>query len=348
MTRPLSPCTRRSFLKKACAAGATLGAAGALGALFPPLVLAGTVRGRVEQQSRLLMGTVVILTALSPDSALAEEAFSLAFAEIERLTAIFDRHSPDSAISLLNTEGRLRNAPPELTAVLDSALALGRATGQTFNPAIAPVVDLLEAAKQTGSKLPAYSSGDMRDALALAAPGGIYLKRDTIRLGREGMRLTLDGIAKGHIADAASRVLTSQGLVNHMVNAGGDLRTSGGPTPDLEPGKPWTIGIQHPGKAAALLAAVPVSGGIATSGSYSNHYDRSHARHHLISPNTGKSADITSITVRALSAEQADGLATALSLLPPSEALRHAESLRSVSCFIVDRHGRCFASTGWG
>ncbi|MDR2573974.1 MAG: FAD:protein FMN transferase [Desulfovibrio sp.] len=348
MKFPLSPCTRRVFLEKSCAAmaglGASLAAGGALGGLFPLPALAATGPGRIAQQSRLLMGTIVTLTALSPDSALAGEAFALAFAEIERLSAIFDRHNPASAISCLNANASLTPAPPELAAVLGSALVLGKATGQTFNPAIAPVVDLLEAAKRARVGLPAHSDADMQEALALAAPGGIRIERRAIRLERQGMRLTLDGIAKGHIADAASGVLAASGLVNHMVNAGGDIRASGGPAS----GKPWTIGIQHPGTAAALLAAVPVSGGIATSGSYVNHYERTHARHHLISQRTGKSADITSMTVRAPLAGQADGLATALSLMPPMEALRHVENLQSVSCFIVDRQGRCFASAGWG
>ncbi len=290
------------------------------------------------------MGTVVSLSASACDAARAELAFADAFAQMERLIAIFSRHTAASALSELNARGVLHQAPVELSVVLDAARRIGRATAYAFNPAIMPVLELLEAKKKTEA-YPHPADREFAEALALANPEGIILEKDAIRLGRTGMRLTLDGIAKGFIADEAARAIRARGVENYMVNAGGDIRVAG-----LAADKrPWDIGIQHPAKRGALLAKVSMTGGgIATSGYYEQAYNGFGSRHPIISHLTGKSGDVASVTVRAGSAMQADALATALALMPPAEALIVARGYSGVSCLILDRQGRLYKSDGWG
>lgn len=338
--------SRRRFLRQACTAGAVLAAASALSSLAPLTAFAssgGRKNGReaTEQQTRLLMGTFVTLTAVTADTAAARGAFAAAFAEVERLVGIFDRRAGHSALSQLNRHGSLSGAPEELFLVLSEADRVAAATGEAFNPAIAPVVDLLATANAQGA-LPTFTDAGVRDALALSAPARIVTSGAGLRLPRTGMRLTLDGIAKGFIADAASRALRRAGLVNHMVNAGGDIAVSG----HSGAGKPWNIGVRYPGNAGALLGtAVIGSGGIATSGPYEQNYTRSGSRNHLISHLTGKSAEALSVTVRSSSAMRADALATALALVPPAEALRLVQG--SDACLIVDNGGRRYSSAHW-
>lgn len=330
-----TPFSRRDFLKSACLAGAAFAAAG----LMPPTAFAAS--GRTGQQTRLLMGTMVTLTAVAPDSARAEDAFASAFTEIERQIAIFDRRNGASALGALNAGGRLADAPAELLTVLGAAARIGAVTEHSFNPAVAPLVALLASAGN-GAR-PRYAGSDLQEALALSAPGGVRLAGRTVRLERSGMALTLDGIAKGFIADVASDALARQGLSDHVVNAGGDIRVRG----NTAAGRPWTIGIQHPDSKNRIIASVAVSGGgIATSGSYENSYNAGRTRHHLVSHLTGKSPDISSVTVRAGTAMEADALATALALLPPAQALRFAQDA-GASALIVDRQGRPFMSRGW-
>lgn len=337
--------SRRDFLRISGMFGAGLGLLGLSGGFCPPAVFAAP-RGSLDtqQQSRLLMGTLVTITAAGAEQGRAEEAFALAFAEMERLIVVFDRHSPSSALSVLNAEGSLSSAPPELSRVLAASARLGAATDYAFNPAITPVVDLFAQSRASG-RLPHFDDHELAEALALAGPGEIRFEGRAIRLGRSGMRLTLDGIAKGFIADAASDVLARQGIVNHMVNAGGDIRVMG----NAADKRPWKIGIQHPDKAGELLATAPVNaGGIATSGNYEQAYNRSRSSNHLISHLTGKSSEIASVTVKAPSAMQADSLATALALMPPARALAYVEKYTTGSCLIVDRFGRCYVSRSWG
>mgnify|MGYP002236425829 CR=1 FL=1 len=92
------------------------------------------------------------------------------------------------------------------------------------------------------------------------------------------MGITLDGIAKGYIADRVSAVLTSAGVKNHLVNAGGDIMASG----HKSPGVPWRVAVQST-TGPAYAGELSLSGkAIATSGSYEIYYDASRRHHHLI------------------------------------------------------------------
>ena len=354
MKRQDSILSRRHFLKSVCFASGAL----ALGGLVPLSVFAGqggnevSTKGRhAVRQTRLLMGTLVTLTVVVPDPGGADEALAKAFAEMGRLIAIFDRRSAASALNVLNVEGALADAPPELLEVLRASERLGRDTDFAFNPAVAPVLELFEAARSRAggiaSSRPVHIDDKaLAEALALAKPEAVRLTdRGLIRLERAGMRLTLDGIAKGYIADAASRVLAAEGVADHMVDAGGDIRAAG-----FAPGgRPWTVGIQDPDHPSRIVAdTAAVNCGIATSGSYENYFDRSHNQHHLISPFTGKSADLAGVTVKAATAMQADSLATALALLPPAQAVRYVETRTSAACLIIGRQGQRYASANWG
>jgi FAD:protein FMN transferase len=72
------------------------------------------------------------------------------------------------------------------------------------------------------------------------------------------------GLVKGWAAACALDVLVKTGVAAAMVNAGGDIATSGEPTP----GQPWRIGITDPGDRSRLLCVVASPGAVATSGTY--------------------------------------------------------------------------------
>lgn len=343
MTTPSNTLSRRAFLHGACALGAGLGLAGTTAGLLPLNAVASSGL-RTEQQTRLLMGTMVTLTAASPDPARAEAAFQAAFAEMKRLTTVFDRHDSASAISALNSAGSLSGAPLELLGVVNEGLRLGRSTDSAFNPAVTPVLDLYENPSAIGGAS-GFDKGALAEALALADPSAVRVDKKGIRLERGGMRLTLDGIAKGFVADAASRVLSDHGLPDHMVNAGGDIRVSG----LAADRRPWRIGIQHPEKRGALLASLPMKqGGIATSGNYEHAFNRSRSSNHLINHHTGRCSEAASVTVKAENAMRADALATALAVMPPTLAVAYVEKHAPAACFIVDRYGRRYVSASWG
>ena len=86
---------------------------------------------------------------------------------------------------------------------------------------------------------------------------------------------------------------------------------------------------------------------IATSGSYEIYYDASRRHHHLINPASGFSPAVGSVSVVAGTAMEADTLATALSILPPTDALKLVQGLPGRECCILSPDGCIHTSQGW-
>ena len=108
--------SRRRFLSRACMLGA--GSICLAGGGLPFACLEAVAgNGATERQTRLLMGTFVTLAAIG-EPGKVRDAFGLAFAEMERLITVFDRPDPASALSVLNSQGRLQSSPAERYACL--------------------------------------------------------------------------------------------------------------------------------------------------------------------------------------------------------------------------------------
>lgn len=325
---------RRTFLKRF-----TMLAAGA--ALAPVVqavpVFAGSKLVRVQEE-RMLMGTFVGLTVLAGSRMQGEEAIGLTFEEMNRQIQIFNRFDSSTALSVLNDAGQLRGAPSELLQVVNFSDELFRRSGGLFDVTVAPVVNLLAHTHGVVDKK------KLNEALELVDATKVFCQNDHVRLGAPGMAVTLDGVAKGYIADRAADVLRRMG-VGYMVNAGGDIRVHA-PVEN----RPWRIAIQDPDKEGNYPAVIDLrSGAVASSGGYESSFDQSGTSHHLLNPGTGLSPQyVRSVSVKAPTVMQADGLATALSLMHPREALRLTNTLPGHACLLVTTSGVHLASRNWG
>ncbi|AGW13270.1 FAD:protein FMN transferase [Megalodesulfovibrio gigas] len=332
-------CSRRAVLKR-------LGlVAGGL-ALAPTLrVLPALAAPALKQSSetRLQLGTMVEMTALAPSKDQARDAMAHAFAEIDRLAAIFSRFDDDAALAALNAHGRLDHAPDELLTVLDHSRLLTRQSQGAFDMTIAPVVALLE--RTHGEPDPA----DLRAALELVDAARLRQDANSLRLDAAGMAVTLDGIAKGYIADRAADELRRHGVAHFCINAGGDIRVQGSPE-GLSGGRAWRVAIEDPDKGGRYPAVLSLAdGAVATSGGYEIFFDAGKTAHHLVDPATGRSPrQVKSVSVQAPTVMQADGLATALSVMPPRQALALIAMLPQHECLLLTADGAHLSSSGWG
>jgi thiamine biosynthesis lipoprotein len=159
------------------------------------------------------------------------------------------------------------------------------------------------------------------------------------------MGITLDGIAKGYIVDRAAEILSRHGIGNHLINAGGDIRTSGA----AAKGKPWTIAVQDPAKGREYPAVITMtSGAIATSGNYEVFYDNEKMFHHIIDSRTGYSPEqTTSVTVQAPTVMDADALSTSVFVMAPAGGIAFINGRPGCECFVVENSGATHRSTGW-
>jgi thiamine biosynthesis lipoprotein len=291
--------------------------------------------------SRPAMGTLVSVSALvrSPDR--ADHAVALAFEEMDRLIGIFSHYEGHSAASQLNQLGRLDGPPRELVQVAEHAERCHRLTRGGFDITVAPLVELFR--NHPEGTLP--DDADVRAALELVGAEHIEISRRRIGFRRQGMRVTLDGIAKGFIVDEMARVLERKRIRNYLVEAGGDIRARG----SRGHGRPWRVAVRDPEKGPDFPDRMELSrGAVATSGSYEKYYDPDREHHHIFSAETGGSPQQSrSATVIAPTAMAADALATSLFLMAPPAGVRFVDALRGCECLVIDGEGARLRTKGW-
>jgi thiamine biosynthesis lipoprotein len=338
----LRPLDRRSFLK----ISGLLGLGVATASFVPAAAEAVRFNKKMMKVSktRLAMGTFVSMTLLHPSRDQAEEAMDLAFQEIDRLSGLMSRYDPSSAIAFLNQEGKAQDLPPEVVQVVSSALHYYKLSGGSFDITVKPVVDLFQQ-KLAGDKKTWPTEGELRDLLKLVNARKVELQGRSLRLMDSGMGITLDGIAKGFIVDRVSQLLTGQGIENHLINAGGDIRTRG----TKEGDRPWTVAIQDPLKRKQYPDTVQMKDdAIATSGNYEIYFDQEKMFHHIVNPKTGHSPHLsTSVSIMAKTTMEADALSTTVFVMGPGEGTAFINGLPSCQSLVIAKDGTLSKSKGW-
>ena len=293
-------------------------------------------------QSLPAMGTVVALSVLDRSEDRGAEALAAAFAEMDRVIDLLNRFDDSSALGVLNSESRLHDAPNELLLVLHQARALHRRSGGAFDITVAPVIDAFRRHRDGG--LPGLpDEAVLRAANERVDAAGVLVAGQRVRL-RDGVEVTLDGIAKGYIVDRIAALLTGSGVAGYLVNGGGDIRAGG----TRDGTCPWRVGVRDPDSPDEELDVLSLgAGAVATSGSYEIYFDRERTRHHIVSSNGASPSECRSVTVRAPSTMLADALATAAFVAGPRAGARLVESVSQCSCLVVDAQGLQHPSSRW-
>ena len=294
-------------------------------------------------RTELTMGTFVTMTLIHSSKDKAEEAMGRAFKEIDRLMRSMNRFDETTAVAELNSQGFLKDVPPEVVRVVGRALHFHRLSGGAFDISVKPVVDLFKE-KFGGVQKKFPGKIELKRALDLVGSDKIELKGRTIKFKKPGMGITLDGIAKGYIVDKASKILSDYQIKNHLINAGGDIRAAG-----VKDGKPWTVAIQDPRKKKKYPDIIHITAGaVATSGDYEIYFDHERMVHHIIDPKTGLSPHLsTSVSVLADTAMDADALSTSVFVMNPEKGIRFVNSMPACECLVIDKKDNKLKSAGW-
>lgn len=324
---------RRSFLKSCLAAGVV--------SAVPGWAFAAPQGAGQHTQTRLLLGTTVSITVAHHSADFASRAMASAFEEVERLQAVFNRHDASSALGILNSQGVLADAPVELVELVGESINIGKSLNGAFDISVAPLVDFL-----ANSANSSFDKQEFAEARKLVDISAVKLGKSSIHLQKSGMALTLDGIAKGDIADKAAVALIKAGAENFLINAGGDIYASGSKLN----GKKWMVAVESPLKDGAYPAVLPLhNAALATSGSYETAHAGNKRFNHLIQPGSGLSQQaFQSVTVAAPTVKMADALATGLAAMGLRDAMRIIENTNGCAGMFIDNNGRIHTSTRWG
>lgn len=331
---------RRTFLKYS----GMLGVGFAFGGLMPVSESVAFDRKLYKvTRARLSMGTFAAITAMHPSRTEADDAIGKAFEEMDRVSRLLNRYQSASAIGTLNKEGYLSDMPSEVSEVIARALHFHKASSGAFDMTVKPLVDLYKEHFAAHKSPP--SEAEVAKVLELVDASAVRFDGRTIRFAKEGMGITLDGIAKGYIIDCGAETLERHGIKHALINAGGDIRAIGG----KESRTPWKVAIQNPEKEGPYVDTITmVNGAIATSGNYEIYFDEEKLYHHIVDPKTGRSPlQSASVTVMASNVMDADGLSTAVFVLEPVAGKRFIENMPKTECLILNSAEKKIMSSGW-
>ena len=220
-----------------------------------------------------------------------ERLVSMAKQELTRLESIFSLYDDSSALSLLNRKGYLEEPPPELLQMLDLSADLFSQTRGAFDPAVMSPVEQSAFSRRKWSQ--------------------IKWDRESIKLPQD-TEITLNGIAQGYTTDRICQLFSAAGASHTLVNLG-EYRATG---PKID-GNPWIVGLRDPSALWRVNSHVPlINGAIATSS------NATPLGAHILDPETHAPPNhFKSVSVTAPSATLADGLSTALFVLPLEQAI---------------------------
>lgn len=294
---------------------------------------------RVSRTSRAL-GADVTMTALHASCETAERAIGGAFEELERVERIMSLYRPESEISRLNRAGVLDDPHPDFVSVLERAREVSLGSGGAFDVTVQPLWDLYAAANKEG-RLPEDDAIEARRARVDYRKLEITSQR--LRF-KEGMAITLNGIAQGFAADRALAALRAHGIEHALVDTG-ELGALG----HKEGGAPWIAGIRHPRRADALVSAAALEGRcLATSGDYETTFTPDRSYNHIFDPATGRSPqEFSSVTVVAANGTDADALSTAVFVLGVEKGLRLIEAWPGADVLFVLKDESVLTTAGF-
>ena len=155
---------------------------------------------------------------------------------------------------------------------------------------------------------------------------------------KSGIELDFSAVAKGYAVDLIAELLDQQGLKDHFIEIGGEIR-AGGVT---KYGYPWRSGIRDPSKKEVdvhmYLNLSDMS--IATSGNYENyhtHPETGEKYAHTINPKTGypEKNTLLSASVFTSSCGQADALATAFMASGLEKSRQFLDSMPDIAAYLI-------------
>jgi thiamine biosynthesis lipoprotein len=296
----------------------------------------------LDSGSRQIMGTFARVVAVGKNSRQAKNCIDAAFEQLQLVNNLMSIYRPESEISLVNRDAY--HSPVEVSEsvfeVLRRSVEFSKKSNGGFDVTVGPFMDLWRSAEK---QQVTPTEQQLADAKAKVGYEKLILDEanKTVRFAVEGMRLDLGGIAKGYGIDLAVEAMQARGAVGGMVDVGGDIRCFGA-APE---GKPkWTVGLQDPAAAdeyvlggSVLLVLELTDRAVTTSGNYRRFVTIAGKRYsHIVNPATSTSAEeLSSVTVIAKNATDADALATAVTVLGPEKGLALIESLPDTEAILI-------------
>ena len=278
------------------------------------------------------MGTTYNITILG----IVENETKLKISLEEILDSVnisFSTYNNNSEISKINNyDTGLIKLSKNFSYVLKKALYYCDISNGKYDITISPLVKLwgFESFKEV--KVP--QNNLILEQLANVGYKKIHLSNNFLVKQNKKIQIDLNSIAKGFAVDRISEFLYNNGFKNHLVEIGGELKSSR----FGDSKKKWIIGIQNPQNLSVIKKINLSNMSMATSGTYNNFFEIDGVQYsHLINPMTGFPIDHQTVSATVISKEciDSDALATVLMTMMPSEGIDFINNLDNIEAMII-------------
>lgn len=197
--------------------------------------------------------------------------------------------------------------------VFDASKKINKETNGVFDPTIGIMVNAWDFGPE--GKIENLDQTKINTLMESVGLDKLKRKDNTLLKEHKNTYLDFNAIAKGYAVDVVAEYIESQGVINYLVDIGGEIRAKG---ISVEKQKPWRIGVENPnfdGTQTILKAVDFTDAAMATSGTYRKYKidDNGNRYAHIIDPQTGhpSKTNLLSISVIADDCMTADAYATA-------------------------------------
>lgn len=245
--------------------------------------------------ARVLLGLPAAQATPQAQETLNQEIKAV-FSDIERR---FNAYDPQSDLGRLNASPLSQVTVEagfghELGELWEVANEVAVASDGAFDPTIWPFKQLWQNAQKT-QVLP--SAEQLAQAAKTVGYRKILLKSDTQIERPVGTTLDLGGIVKGYGVDRLVKLVQAKGIVNGLVQIGGEIRVFGIPESGV-----WRLGVQDPLDMNKLFGVIAPGGAasVSTSGNYRQPIEiGGTSYYHIFNPQTGQpiSTELLGVTV---------------------------------------------------
>jgi thiamine biosynthesis lipoprotein len=205
-----------------------------------------------------------------------------------------------------------------------------------FDPTISPIVAAWGFSYKNGDTLTPQLIDSLRDLVDYRK---VRIENGSVIKDNPAMTLDFNAIAQGYTSDLIASFLESQGVVNYLVDTGGEIMAKGG-KPN---GQSWIVGIEKPADNWDSEQVVHTrialrDKGLVTSGSTRKYVERNGKRYsHCIDPKTGYPVEhnVLSVTVLAENSVWADALASICMVMGIEKSLPLIESMDGVEAYYI-------------
>lgn len=306
------------------------------------LALSGCSKEPLYQEESYVFGTRVDVTIYGEDETKARAAVASVMREFQRLHDLLHAWKP-SELSALNAaieQGKAKEVPTEVAAMLMDAAQLSAQSGGLFNPSIGGLIQAWGfQADEFKAQLP---DSNKISALVKANPqmSDLVFSKAEVRSKNKVVQLDLGGYAKGYALDRAAALLRQQGVKNALINIGGNVLALG-----QHGSRAWRVGIQHPRKPGPLATLELHDGeAIGTSGDYQRYFEFDGKRYcHLIDPRSGYPAQgvqaVTILTHGERAGLLSDGASKPLFISGAAGWYAAAQRMQLSEALLIDAEG---------